>query len=284
MDRNTTHSLQVDAVTRKLAILRKRDPHLIRFGASTHRYELRSVLTELEITEIEHACGIRLPEDYRQFLLHIGDVGASPGYGLISLLESVHMTPSDRLAYAFPLTFTQPQPRTDPRLTAPGNGSTEPADDLDPLANDSCRPDELAAWVRYSREWADERTSSTSRHPLIASAQHEVPLGTLAMAWYGCGILAALVVKGAELGTIWISDPNESWGHAFYPIGAGGWMGRADWDRMAASPDKRLGFLDWYEDWLDGELVALDEVESERWEDDAPPHMDTCNVDWMLDN
>jgi hypothetical protein len=61
------------------------DPMHHCFGASQHRYHLRAALTEARLLEIEMTAQIRLPEDYRDFLLEIGDGIAGPYYGLFPL-------------------------------------------------------------------------------------------------------------------------------------------------------------------------------------------------------
>ncbi len=60
------------------------------FGASAHRYRLNPPLTEREVSAFEAEHGIRLPASYRTFLLEIGDGGAGPSYGLLSLADAYH--------------------------------------------------------------------------------------------------------------------------------------------------------------------------------------------------
>jgi len=88
----------------RLSSLRARDPGLQIFGASGHRYGLKSLLSYERLQEFEKSAGIRLPEQYRNFLLRFGNGGAGPGYGLLSLKESVEEfgnDPLDRLARPF---------------------------------------------------------------------------------------------------------------------------------------------------------------------------------------
>ena len=68
------------------------------FGSKHHRYRLGPPLSERELAEFEFSKGVRLPEDYRQFLANVGNGGAGPYYGL----ESLHPQLRD-LSQPFPL-------------------------------------------------------------------------------------------------------------------------------------------------------------------------------------
>ncbi|MFD8997881.1 SMI1/KNR4 family protein [Streptomyces abikoensis] len=46
-----------------------------------HRFELLPPLTQAELEEAECQTGVRLPEEYRTFLLEAGAGGAGPDYG-----------------------------------------------------------------------------------------------------------------------------------------------------------------------------------------------------------
>jgi hypothetical protein len=52
------------------------------FGALGHRWIVEDPLTQGELAELEVQAGVRLPEEYRTFLLHGGAGGAGPAYGL----------------------------------------------------------------------------------------------------------------------------------------------------------------------------------------------------------
>jgi len=66
---------------------RAADADLKRFGADRHKYQWRSPVSLDEVEKFEQEIGIMLPEDYRNFLLHAGDGGAGPYYGLFSLRQ-----------------------------------------------------------------------------------------------------------------------------------------------------------------------------------------------------
>jgi hypothetical protein len=62
------------------ATLAAADRSFKRFGATHHRYELALPLDD--VSTIEHALGATLPEDYRDYVTHVGAGGVGPYYGL----------------------------------------------------------------------------------------------------------------------------------------------------------------------------------------------------------
>jgi len=50
-----------------------------------HQYRLNPVLDEQAILTFEKRHNVRLPEDYRAFLLHVGNGGAGPYCGVLPL-------------------------------------------------------------------------------------------------------------------------------------------------------------------------------------------------------
>lgn len=75
-------------VVDRLDFLRRADPGFTRFGSAKHRYLLNQPLTQSEVTAFEARYGLSLPEDYRSFLLEVGDGGAGPFYGIFLLDRS----------------------------------------------------------------------------------------------------------------------------------------------------------------------------------------------------
>src|SRR5436190_3748213 len=75
---------------RRLLAAARLAPSLDRvFGAATHGFCLHPPCSEAEIEAVEARAGIRLPEDYRRFLLGAGNGGAGPGYGMMTLQRSL---------------------------------------------------------------------------------------------------------------------------------------------------------------------------------------------------
>lgn len=64
---------------------RAKDSSLEAFGAHSHQYKLAAPASEAKIKKFEERFGFRLPEEYREFLLRMGDGGAGPYYGLYGL-------------------------------------------------------------------------------------------------------------------------------------------------------------------------------------------------------
>ncbi|MFB7334054.1 SMI1/KNR4 family protein [Streptomyces adustus] len=61
-------------------------------------------LTEAEISAFENNHGVRLPEEFRQFLTHIGHGGYGPTYGLLPMERWVNrQTSMEQLAESFPI-------------------------------------------------------------------------------------------------------------------------------------------------------------------------------------
>ena len=57
------------------------------FGADVHHFECEPPVREADIKRFEARHKIQLPVEYRLFLLHVGNGGAGPAYGLFRLGE-----------------------------------------------------------------------------------------------------------------------------------------------------------------------------------------------------
>src|SRR5256885_16609908 len=58
------------------------------FGAGGHHFRLRAPLSGRELAGAEAQFGVRLPEQYRDFLRQVGAAGAGPFYGIFSLTKA----------------------------------------------------------------------------------------------------------------------------------------------------------------------------------------------------
>lgn len=72
----------VKRILKFLEQARAKDPDFVRFGAYSHQYKLAAPAGEETIWKFEEQQGVRLPEEYRDFLMFIGNGGAGPYYGL----------------------------------------------------------------------------------------------------------------------------------------------------------------------------------------------------------
>lgn len=72
----------------KLEKLRSIDSNLAVFGAEAHKYQLNPVLAKKTVEDFEKEHSIVLPEEYRDFILEMGDGGAGPYYGIYTLQDA----------------------------------------------------------------------------------------------------------------------------------------------------------------------------------------------------
>lgn len=155
------------------------------FAAWAHGFALEPPLTEEEIEDAEQALDVRLPEEYRSFLLHVGAGGAGPGYGVIPLrrtagrwewvVEPTHRTDVHRLREPFAPGFIHGKPIEPAQLRAPYQYDFE------------YRNDYKAAHKRWQETlWHPDRTA-----------------GSICLCDEGCLRRYWLVVTGEERGMIW---------------------------------------------------------------------------------
>lgn len=83
---------QILDLKRLVDTLGERDRTYRVFGSGaeqgSHHYLFRPKLTDHQLVEFERQFGVELPRDYRLFLSLIGDGGAGPSYGVVSLAEA----------------------------------------------------------------------------------------------------------------------------------------------------------------------------------------------------
>ena len=88
---------QIQRIKKKLILAKNADKDLKVFGAASHQYTLGETVSTDEILSFENEYNVVLPEDYKAFLLHIGNGGisyansaAGPGYGIYPLGKNVN--------------------------------------------------------------------------------------------------------------------------------------------------------------------------------------------------
>lgn len=174
-----------DRLLGDLETLRRRDVDLRVFGANDHRYALNPPLTASQVSDFESRYGVQLPEDYRDFLLTIGNGGAGPGYGL------------ERLGCAYG-----------------ANWSENPG-----LVGDLSRP------FPYNEAWNEESMppSSPLEDHYWQQDEYWGPThvnGAVPICHHGCNLRQCLIVTGPEKGHVWFDD-RADW-QGLYPDTAPG--------------------------------------------------------------
>lgn len=189
------------------------------FGAISHCFELEDPLSQQELSDLEAQLGVRLPGEYRSFLLEVGAGGAGPSYGLFPVRKaedggwgwvgiSADMTDLTLVHEPFPGCLDEAV------LAAlfedePDEDRIENGDDYDSL---------YEAWELRMAEtmFPPERTA-----------------GAVCVCDHGCALRSWLVVTGPERGRIWYD-------------------GRADGEDMSplSAEGDPVTFERWYLDWL----------------------------------
>lgn len=192
------------------------------FGAFSHRFRLLDPLEPEELMELEEQLGVRLPEEYREFLLQVGAGGAGPAYGVFPVRkgqdgrwawhgDGADMTLLHRLAEPFPLTAPNST-----ALAAVYAECPEPEEFEDPAAYEKA----YASWDdRLRALFWDE-----SRH-----------VGAIFLCDLGCASREWLVVSGPEAGHMWHDYRAEDY----------------DMGQLQNADGTPSTFADWYLGWLE---------------------------------
>jgi hypothetical protein len=213
----------IEMILPKLTLLHNADLQFRIGGSDHHRYRLNPCLPEEEINAFERQHGVRLPEEYRAFLLHAGDGGAGPGYGLFPLQETVISDGEGYLACPFPCTEWW-------------NGMTPPN------------------W--WDLPNAHELTSADTQ-PVDRYFGAERVEGSLRLAHDGCGYYKHLIISGSERGYLWEDGRAGDGGIRPEPYIAGPYRVAGYLLVPESGSRQRLTFLAWYEQWLDTSLAKI---------------------------
>lgn len=173
-------SPDVTRLQAKLTELRRHDTRFQLFGAATHRYALHSCLLESDVQEVEVRYSITLPEDYRRFLLFMGNGGAGPGYGMYPLDYSLqHSVRNVGLLKA-------PFPHSERWNMTPEDLGLDRDND----------------YVAFDKAYFNDTYAQ----------------GSLRISTEGCNIYPLLIIAGNERGHIWCDDRSSDGG--IYPLSA----------------------------------------------------------------
>ncbi|MGE6220002.1 SMI1/KNR4 family protein [Nubsella zeaxanthinifaciens] len=174
---------QINRIKDKLNRLKEADQDFEIFGSDTHEYNLNPAKTEEELMKFETENQITLPDEYREFLLFVGNGGAGPYYGL-EPLEHGREVDLDYVSGKYLLDLSKPF-----QFTEPWNVEFEEADD------DNYEEIEQQKIENYY----DNKFSN----------------GLLRISNFGCGVRMNIVVNGKEKGNIWVDDRTN--GNGIFP-------------------------------------------------------------------
>jgi hypothetical protein len=184
------------------------------FGSESHKYKLNPCLNEAEIQKFESSFQVKLPDEFRNFVLEIGNGVTGPGYGFLGL-------------------------------------------NIDNLMElKSSTPDFFAQSFCLQDEWNDlDLLQETNGDKASTYFDQKFIQGSIAIAEYGCGIQARLVITGEQRGNIWIDDRTNEGG--IYPLTshcAAFFHDDPDMDtsmyESVEEAKEALSFYEWYENWL----------------------------------
>ncbi|MFJ9352126.1 SMI1/KNR4 family protein [Streptomyces sp. NPDC101237] len=191
------------------------------FGALGHRWIVEDPLAQHELDELEAQTGVRLPEEYRTFLLHVGAGGAGPAYGLFPVRrvqgrwrwegDGADLADLTRLAEPFPAEGPDQKVLDDLLAQRPEEEDFDDIEDFD---------DAVEAW--------DERWEATMWAP-------ERTVGAVVISHLGCAQREWLIVSGGHRGTIW-SDCR---------------VDDVDLTPLLDKDGTPVTFARWYTDWLE---------------------------------
>ncbi|WP_013324922.1 SMI1/KNR4 family protein [Gloeothece verrucosa] len=236
-----TNNFRLDEIKDKLTRLAEFDKSLNIHGSEIHQYQLYPCLSPSSLRNFEQQYQMTFPEDYRHFLLEVGNGGAGPGYGLFQLKTE------DLLDEQTLILEKQYESGMLPEKLA------EKYNYFSQAFSPQCLP-----LYQTSQDWESQIKNTGNNQEDWQYLSQKLMAGTLAIADYGCGINAHLVITGDYRGTIWIDDRVNDGG--IYPcdlIACGFFHGEdQDIDDQEEQQEiaEPLFFLDWYNHWLDSSL------------------------------
>lgn len=203
-----------------LASLRESSRQVAVFGSDLHGFQLNPTLTEEAVCAFERTHGILLPAEYRGFLLHVGNGGAGPAYGLFKLgeMDDGHEHKEWWEGNGFVGVLSSPFPHSEPWNDLSG----QPDDPERDLAEDPEYEEEYNQWEECY--WNPENVN-----------------GAIPICHLGCAYRLWLVITGSEAGNIWCDDRADQGG--LWPLDQAG--------------RHRVSFLQWYLAWLEDALAQL---------------------------
>jgi hypothetical protein len=217
--------LDVPTIVEGLRFLREADCRRVVFGADSHRYQLRPCIDQSKIVDFERQYSVRLPNDYRDFLMYVGNGGAGPYYGILGL-DQLYETSAEYwndLSKPFPYSGRWEGPPDLLKAIKQMDVNEMPDDDRRGELNDQY-------WSEASRD------------------------GSIAICEYGCNLRFLIIVNGAEFGHIWFDATPDLAGYS--PVGINPAASLEQYGKWCITnqntpEERRVGFGEWYHCWLD---------------------------------
>jgi SMI1/KNR4 family protein SUKH-1 len=211
---------EIDPVRIQRTLLRLRSGKAIPevFGANGHKFAVNPTLSEAEVLAFETLHRVRLPADYREFLLRIGNGGAGPYYGVFPLgqMDDIEGTKPWRENDGFVGALSEPF-----ALTNDWN-------DLTGMPSDDLINDEQGEYEKQMDEF-DKRYWHASLMNGAVPICHE-----------GCALRIWLVAAGEQTGRLW-RDRRADY-HGVAPV--------------ITADGAPATFSEWYNEWLDRSVLA----------------------------
>lgn len=165
---------QIERIKSKFDRLKRLDRNFEVFGSEKHKYVFNRTKSEKDLTDFEKNNGIKLPREYKEFLMQIGNGGAGPYYGL-EPIENGLFADLDYKDKTDLNDLSQPFPHTSHWNLDFGEVTDENEDEYFKQKDEEY----------YQNKWAN---------------------GLLRVSNFGCGVTMNLVVNGEEYGNLWVDD------------------------------------------------------------------------------
>ena len=166
---------QLERIKDKINTLRNADKEFKIFGSECHRYNFKPVLSGDGVSAFEKKHNLILSDDYKFFLMEVGNGGAGPFYGLLSLEDNEDQTVDPDSDFEF--TFEKPC-------------VLEKYDEYDEkIENAETEEEEQELW--------DLKDSLLNKEYLNAVK------GITFLCHEGCCMFNVLILKGKARGTVW---------------------------------------------------------------------------------
>lgn len=204
----------LNRIEEKLASLRSAPELWDPLVINTHGFRTGPPVSEQWVQALASKYSVSLPQQYRMFLGKFGNTRVGPGNWFYLLEEAL----SVESGAPFPLEV--------PMLGA-------------------CSPEHQA--LSKDEQWED--------YGRLAKEWDKISLkaGVCTLSEYGCGIVAVLILNGPYCGRIWTYSGDAAY---YGPFGGSEALHDETWSEewIPTNEPKEYSFLDWYENWLDGEI------------------------------